>query len=195
MKINRSNCLLAGAVLLSLHTSAQNSSLKQNKIRLPVIPVGLDAYRIWDQWSQQRIGARAYMRSTYDREGGNQSADASHYLFANQEDYNVSLDVKGKGVFYFFLANHWHGSPWHFIIDGKDNIVKESGTSDPANAKRVFKDTKFIPENPFPKPLNWNWATKGADLIWTPMPFEESMRIAYSRTHYGTWLLYIQPVC
>src|SRR5262245_25427091 len=44
----------------------------------PVIPVGLDAYRQWDRWPLQRIGARAYMRSTYDRTGGNRSADASH---------------------------------------------------------------------------------------------------------------------
>jgi hypothetical protein len=50
-----------------------------------------------------------------------------------------------------------------------------------------LKNTEFIPSNSFPKPLNWTWATtKGADLIWTPIPFQESMRIAYSRTHYGT---------
>jgi hypothetical protein len=31
----------------------------------PAIPVGLDAYRQWERWPYQRIGARAYMRSTY----------------------------------------------------------------------------------------------------------------------------------
>lgn len=138
------------------------------------------------------------MRSTYDREGANETADAGHFLFANEEDYNVTLDVKGKGVFYFFRANHWHGSPWHFIVDGKDNIVKETGTSDPVNAKKVFKKTEFIPGKPFPEPLAWTWSTtKGADLIWTPMPFEESFRIAYSRTRYGTgyyiYHLYANP--
>ena len=46
-----------------------------------MIPVGLDCYRMWDQWPSQRIGARAYMRSTYDRRGGNEGADASHFLF------------------------------------------------------------------------------------------------------------------
>ncbi len=173
-------------IVLSLHVSAQHSKQKMNP-ELPIIPVGLDAYRMWDQWPSQRIGVRAYMRSTYDREGGNQSADASHYLFANEENYNVSLDVKGKGVFYFFRANHWHGSPWHFIVDGNDNIVQETGTGDPVNAKRIFEKTEFIPSDPFPQPINFTWATtKGADLIWTPMPFKESMRIAYSRTRYGT---------
>ena len=47
----------------------------------PTIPVGLDAYRQWDRWPYQRIGARAYMRSTYDRRGGNEGADASHFLY------------------------------------------------------------------------------------------------------------------
>src|ERR1035441_10952355 len=39
----------------------------------PVIPIGADAFRMWDRWAFQRIGARAYMRSTYDRRGGNES--------------------------------------------------------------------------------------------------------------------------
>ncbi len=47
----------------------------------PVIPVGMDAYRQWERWPYQRIGARAYMRSTYDRAGGNERADASHFLY------------------------------------------------------------------------------------------------------------------
>lgn len=151
------------------------------------IPIGLDAYKHWDQWPTQRLGVRAYMRSTYDRAGGNESADASHFLFANAEDHNVTLDVRGKGVLYFFRTNHWHGSPWHFIVDGMDNLVSETGTTEPSAAKKKFKSSNFVPEAPFPRPLNWTWeVTKGADLIWTPMPFEHSLRIAYSRTCYGT---------
>lgn len=177
-------CLLIGNILFVSVGYAQDLKISDKSL---VIPIGFDSYRMWDKLPNQRIGARAYMRSTYDREGGNQSADASHYLFANEEDYNVSLDVRGKGVFYFFRANHWHGSPWHFIVDGQDNIVKETGTDDPVNAKKVFKKTSFIPGKPFPEPLAWTWSTtKGANLIWTPMPFEESFRIAYSRTRYGT---------
>ena len=160
---------------------------QRNNPEAPVIPVGLDAYRMWDKWPQQRIGERAYMRSTYDRSGANEGADASHFLFVNEETFNVTLDVKGKGVFYFFRSNHWHGSPWHFVVDGKDNIVKETGTNDPENALKLYTSTEFIPSAAFPKPLNFTWATtKGADLIWTPIPFRESMRIAYSRTRYGT---------
>ena len=152
-----------------------------------VIPVGMDAYRMWDKLPVQRLGVRAYMRSTYDRKGGNHHADAGHFLFMNNEDENVTLDVKGKGTLYFFRANHWHGSPWHFKVDGKDNIVKETGTSDPVNATTLFKNSTFIPSGAVAKPLAWTWSTtKGADLIWTPMPFRDSMRIAYSRTFYGT---------
>lgn len=153
----------------------------------PPIPVGLDAYRQWDRWPYQRIGARAYMRSTYDRSGRNESADASHYLYQLADDFNVSLDTAGPGVLYFFRTNHWHGSPWHFEVDGVDHLIRETGTADPGNAKKNLRHTTFIPEHLFPEPLAWTWSTtKGADLIWTPIPFEKSLRLAYSRTRYGT---------
>src|SRR5688500_13397053 len=181
----KSNKLIPYLLLLTCLPGLLQAQRQKKNIRMPSIPVGLDAYRQWDKLPLQRIGVRAYMRSTYERGGG--GYDASNFLFMNEEDKNVTLDVKGRGVLYFFRTNHWHGSPWHFIVDGKDNIVKETGTSDPVNAKKVFKNTEFIPAKTFPNPLAFTWSTtKGADLIWTPMPFEESFRIAYSRTRYGT---------
>jgi len=153
----------------------------------PVIPVGLDAYRQWDRWPYQRIGARAYMRSTYDRRGGNEGADASHFLYQLNDDFNVSLDVAGTGVLYFARYNHWHGSPWHYEVDGADHIIRETGTADPVNALKTLKETVFIPEALFPNPLACTWSmTKGADLMWVPLPFERTFRMAYSRTRYGT---------
>lgn len=176
MKKIISKCLLASLAVMSISANAQN---------VLSVPVGFDAYRKWDQLPLQRIGVRAYMRSTYDRTGG--GSDASHFLFMNKEDENVTLSVKGKGILYFFRTNHWHGSPWHFKIDGIDNVVKETATSDPVNAIKTLKETAFIPNAAFPKPLGWTWgATKGADLIWVPMAFQDSMSIAYSRTFYGT---------
>ena len=77
----------------------------------PVIPVGYDAYRMWNHWPYQRVGARAYMRSTYDRSGGNEGADASHFLYQSANDFSVTLDVSGSGALYFARYNHWHGSP------------------------------------------------------------------------------------
>lgn len=186
MRTKFSSLIFIGLMVLQgagcFNASGQNSNTVS-----PVIPVGYDAYRMWDQWPTQRIGVRAYMRSTHDRAGGNEYSDASHFLFMNEEDHNVTLDVKGKGILYFFRTNHWHGSPWNFVVDGRSNMVQETGTSDPNNAKKLFKESRFIPETAFPRPLNWTWeVTKGADLIWTPMPFEQSMRIAYGRTCYGT---------
>jgi len=176
-----------GIVLLGFPWCSSVLGQKTASNSAQVIPVGMDAYRMWDKLPVQRLGVRAYMRSTYDRTGGNHHADAGHFLFMNNEDENVTLDVKGKGVLYFFRANHWHGSPWHFTIDGKDNVVKETGTSDPVNATKLFKNSTFIPSGPFSNPLAWTWSTtRGADLIWTPMPFRDSIRIAYSRTFYGT---------
>jgi hypothetical protein len=148
----------------------------------PVIPVGLDCYRYWDQWPTQRIGARAYMRSTYDRSGGND--DASHFLYQTAEDFNVTLDVDGPGVVYFVRYNHWHGSPWHYVVDGLDHVVSESSTPDP---RKPVKGSVFIPTAPLPGPLTFTWSTTmGADLNWVPMGFEKSFVMAYGRTHYGT---------
>jgi Protein of unknown function (DUF2961) len=165
------------AVLLLLATSAAAQ-------RPPVIPIGLDSYTMWDRWAYQRIGARAYMRSTYDRSGGNEGADASHFLYQLANDYNVSLDVEGPGVFYFARYNHWHGSPWHYEIDGGDHIVQESSTADPLHP---VEHSVILPANLFPNPLTWTWSqTKGADLNWVPLSFEKHFRMGYSRTHYGT---------
>ncbi len=159
----------------------------------PVIPVGLDAYRQWDRWPYQRIGARVYMRSTYDRSGGNEGADASHFLYQLADDRNVALDVQGPGILYFARYNHWHGSPWHYEVDGVDYLVQETST---ANPNRPATNSVFLPQRSFPTPLTWTWSlTKGADLMWVPIPFEKSFRMAYSRTHYGTgYYIYQQYV-
>ena len=155
-----------------------------NAAEPPVIPVGLDAYRQWERWPEQRIGARAYMRSTYDRRGGNEGADASHFLYQLADDRNVTLDVAGQGVLYFARYNHWHGSPWHYVVDGVDHVVQESSSADPAHPAT---NAVLLPEKLFPAPLALTWAaTKGADLSWVPIPFTNSFRMDYTRTHYGT---------
>src|SRR5438876_1202075 len=103
-------CLMSGLLMLRQPGCARAAD------EPPPIPVGLDAYRQWDQWYLQRIGVRAYMRSTYDRSGGNEGADAGHFLYQLADDRNVTLDVEGPGVLYFVRTNHWHGSPWHYEI-------------------------------------------------------------------------------
>lgn len=150
----------------------------------PAIPTGLDAYRMWDKWPQQRIGVRAYMRSTYDRRGRNESADASHFLFQLAPEYNVTLDLLGKGMLYFVRYNHWHGSPWHYDVDGRAYIVSETSTRDPL---QPAENSVFLPADAFPHPLTFTWSdTRGADLSWVPIGFNKSFRMGYSRTFYGT---------
>jgi len=150
----------------------------------PVIPIGADAYRQWDRWAYQHIGQRAYMRSTYDRTGGNERADASHFLYQEADDFNVALDVESPGILYFVRYNHWHGSPWHYEVDHQDHLVQETTTGDPLHPA---PGSTFLPERAFPKPMAWTWAdTKGADLSWVPIGFTQSFRMAYSRTFYGT---------
>ena len=177
---------ITGCVIIAWMICFQ--AFSQQSYSPPVIPVGLDAYRMWDQWPVQRIGARAYMRSTYDRAGHNEGADASHFLFFNRtEDNNVTLDVEGKGILYFKRTNHWHGSPWRYVVDGNTHIIRETSTADPVNAKQKFDKTTFIPEEAFPAPLTFTWTTThGADLMWVPIGFEKSFQLAYGRTRYGT---------
>ena len=178
------------AASLGAGSSAAKSSAAE---RQPTIPIGLDAYRQWARWPYQRIGARAYMRSTYDRSGGNEAADASHFLYQLADDFNVTLDVEGQGVLYFARYNHWHGSPWHYEVDGTDHLIQESSTADPLHPD---PDSVFLPAGLLPAPLAFTWSTtKGADLIWVPIPFEDRFRMAYSRTCYGTgYYIYQQYV-
>jgi len=191
MRINKSLFLLTFILLASSQRpivcySADSAVLKQSN-EPPLIPVGLDSYLMWDRLAYHRLGVRAYMRSTYDRQGNNRTADASHFLYQESDEFNVALDVSGPGVLYFKRTNHWHGSPWHYEVDGEDFIVKETATDDPVDAKKKFTNTTYIPEDLFPEPLTWTWSvTQGADLMWVPLPFEKSLRIAYTRTFYGT---------
>jgi hypothetical protein len=165
------------------HTHPSSFILQPSQAPDP-IPIAEDAYLQWDKWPMQRIGVRAYMRSTYDRRGGNEAADASHFLYQLADDNNVVHDIEGAGILYFHRTNHWHGSPWRYTFDGKEYIVQETSTADP---NKPVAGSVFMPENLFPNPLTWTWSiTKGADLNWVPMPFEKSFRLGYSRTHYGT---------
>src|SRR5947209_5468688 len=162
MGMRRAACLTIG-LLAVVHPGCARAADEP-----PPIPVGLDAYRQWDQWFVPRIGVRAYMRSTYDRSGGNEAADASHFLYQLDTDRNVTLDVEGRGVLYFVRTNHWHGSPWHYVIDGQEYPVSETSTAGP---NHPVPNSTFLPEALFPSPLSWTWATtKGADLNWLPMP-------------------------
>lgn len=151
---------------------------------IPVIPVGYDAYLHWDELPLIHIGDRAYMRSTYDRAGGNEGADASHFLREASDGTFVTLDVAGNGVLVFSRANHWHGSPWHWTVDGTDHVITESSTATP---DQPAADPVFLPTDALPSPLAVTWpATHGSDLAWVPVPFTSSLTLADERTHYGT---------
>src|SRR5258708_12208554 len=111
------------------------------------VPVGLDAYRMWDRWPYQRLGVRAYMRSTYDRAGGNERADASHFLYQLGEDRNVTLDVEGPGELYFVRYTHCHGSPWHYELDGPHHLARATPPQAPDTPPAA---SVFQPQPPFP---------------------------------------------
>ena len=151
---------------------------------IPVIPVGYDAYRRLDLLPQIHILDRAYMRSTYDRAGGNEAADASHFLRQESDGMYTALDVAGEGMLVFWRANHWHGSPWHIVVDTNDHVVWETSTSNP---EFPVASSVFLPTSALPSPLAITWpTTQGADLDWVPKPFTSSLRFSDGRTDYGT---------
>ena len=133
----------------------------------------------------QRIGARAYMRSTYDRRGGNEGADASHFLYQSATT-SMSRSMSPAPAFSTSSRyNHWHGSPWHYVVDGTDHVIQRNQHRRSASTRRP--ESVFEPAKLLPNPLTWTWSdTQGADLMWVPMGFEKSFQMAYSRTHYGT---------
>jgi hypothetical protein len=150
----------------------------------PVIPISHDAFLQWDRWPALRLGVRAYVRSTFDRTGGNHFADAAHYIRQIDDHHSVAVDEQGPGILWFVRHNHWHGSPWSYTVDGRDRIVSESSTADPT---RPVENSVFLPQDLFPSGLTYTWSvTKGADLSWVPIPFEKQLQLAYGRTRYGT---------
>ena len=153
------------------------------QLDVPVLEVADDAIRHWERWPYQRIGTRTYMRSTYDRTGGNEAADASHFL-RESADYFVPFDVVGQGVLAFVRTNRWHGSPWHYVVDGDDAVVTETNTATPDNP---VANATFLPQSAFPPPLALTESTtQGADVSWVPIPFSKSFQLGYERTDYGT---------
>lgn len=145
----------------------------------PKIPVGLDAYRQWSSWPLQRIGVRAYMRSTYDRLGHNHHADASHFLYQESDHYNVTLDVANGGILYFARYNHWHGSPWHLSAP-KDKSL------DLANVRlRITWDGRETPSVDAPLPLFFGTGTfyNRAEQEYLVKSFPMTVRFDAARIH------------
>ena len=184
------NRLRVAAVVLALSLSLCEHAPADDP---PVIPVGLDAIRQWERWPVLRIGARTYMRSTYDRSGGNEGADASHFLYQEAEDRNVvSRPSRARDRLLHPVQplarqpvdarDRRHGARCSRIVHGRSQPSSDGAT--------------FLPANLFPEPLAFTWAaTRGADLSWVPMPFEKSYRLSYGRTHYGTgYFIYQQFV-
>jgi hypothetical protein len=176
---------LAAMLIVALMAGAAAAQAERQPTKEPPqIPFGLDAFTQWERWPYLRVGVRAYMRSTFDRKGGNEDADAAHFIRQIDDTHNISLDELGPGILWFVRTNHWHGSPWQYLVDGKETVVTETSTADPANPA---PNSVFEPQALFPAGLTYTWSqTKGADLSWVPIMFEKDLRLAYGRTCYGT---------
>jgi hypothetical protein len=171
--------LLAAAWLAAL-----GCETSQRSVASPPLAIGADAYLDFGHMYRPKLGVRSWLRSTYDRSGGNEAADSGHFLRAEADDFFVTLDVAGPGILYFVRTNRWHGSPWSYVIDGQRFMVSESATVSPLDPPL---SSVFMPEDSFPSPLTYTWdQTHGADLSWVPMMFKQRLTLAYGRTFYGT---------
>jgi hypothetical protein len=162
--------------------------------RPPTIPIGWDAIRQWDRLPVLRIGTRTSMRSTFDRSGGNEASDASHFVRIEDGGLAIPVDVAGPGVLAFFGAEGWHGSPWHVRADEVDRVFSETTTAHP---DAPVAPASLLPETAFPAPLALAWpATRGSDLSWVPVPFATSLSLGFERTHHaaGEAILHAFPL-
>ena len=149
----------------------------------PAVPVGADTLLQWDRLADLRIGTRTVMRGTWDRSGGNANADCCNYL-RQEASYYVAFDLVGSGVLEFVRTNKWHGGPWHYVVDGRDAVVRDTSTDDPDHPA---PDSQILPVSAFPEPLALAWPTTfGADISWVPVPFSSSFTLGMTGAHYGT---------
>ena len=113
--------------------------------------------------------------------------------FASRPITSFALDVVGQGVLAFVRTNRWHGSPWHYVVDGDDAVVTRDEHRDPRQSGR--RTPTFLPQSAFPPPLALTESTtQGADVSWVPIPFSKSFQLGYERTDYGTGLLRLRPL-
>jgi hypothetical protein len=124
-----------------------------------LVPISFDAFAQWELLPILRDGLRGYVSSTYDRAGGNEGADASHYTLIDSNGTAMAFDVEvngaGCGLLAFVRFNHWHGSPWTFAVDGINWTVV---TNDTANPNAPNSTSEWLPREGFPAPLALNWA-------------------------------------
>jgi hypothetical protein len=164
--------------------AAFSCGASERSVASPQLAIGADAYLDFEHMYRPKLGVRSWLRSTYDRNGGNEAADSGHFLRAEADAFYVTLDVAGPGFLYFVRTNRWHGSPWSYVVDGQRFTVSESATLSPLDPPQ---SSVFMPEASFPSPLTYTWNdTRGADLSWVPIVFQDHLTLAYGRTFYGT---------
>src|SRR5438094_7952935 len=89
----RSSLLLVLLNLFSLSPQpGQSGTGLPDTFEPPLIPIGYDAFVRWEQWPVLRLGVRAYLKSTFDRTGGNHFADVAHYLRQLDDQHSVALN-------------------------------------------------------------------------------------------------------
>ena len=64
--------------------------------------------------------------------------------------------MQGPGILYFARYNHWHGSPWHYEVDGTDHVVTRDAA--PPTRNHPKPNSVFLPHEALPE-------AAGLDLV------------------------------
>ena len=154
-------------------------------------PSGSTRSRQWERWPVLRVGARAYMRSTYDRDRRQRgcrrepfplpagrrlqrrrSTSRGRASFASR---GTTTGTAARGITRWTASTTWSAS---------------RATADPTGRST---GSTFLPRGLFPEPLAWTWSTRRAPTC-RGFRCRSSGHSAwlYGRTHYGTGY-YIYP--
>ena len=144
------------------------------------IPVGYDAYGVWENWSRARLGVVPGLASSYDRSGGN--ADYSHYEspsgLITQEVGATVKTIEGPGVIYRFWMPH--------VMARRQFVVQMYFDGEPT--PRIDTDSATIMDSSFSyfaDPFITTCA--GGQICYEPIPFSKSLRIETINKKLNTW--------
>ena len=142
------------ALLLAMALAAAGVALPADP---PVIPVGLDAYRMWERWPYQRIGARAYMRSTYDRRRRQRARRrVALPLSAGRRLQRDARRRRARASSTSSATTTGTAAPGTTRWTARTTSSRRPARPIPTTRS---PNSVFLPEALFPNPLTWTWST------------------------------------
>lgn len=162
---------IALACLIVYPSSEIAYAAKKKEAQAAAEPYGLDAMQQFERLPYLKLDTVAGGASSYDRDGGNDDGFGnSNFLYTDEHNDKVMLDLKGSGTIYrmWFTGYDQENAYVKIYFDGEetpriDMKLKDmfSGTNKPFLAPLVLNDN----------------ASSGGFVSYLPLPFEKSIKI------------------